>query len=700
MSWLPSHEIVQFKDLSNCNKVKDSDSDTFDGERHAEDSKVNESLLLMKFYSLSTDFVSHLLSGCDGRELGLPFELTEKEKEIILYKRSTFILGRSGTGKTTVLTMKLFQNEQLYHIVSEGFHEVRSNPSTSFSWRHEVLENDTETKEAVLHQIFVTVSPRLCHVVKQLVSQLKSFVCGGNSSTNSNSLFEDGIDHDLAQFIDIPDSFVDLPSKWYPLVITFHKFLMMLDGTVGTSYFERFPDARQWYHGKSTDHKSRSVSLETFIRTREVNYDRFSSYYWPHFNIELTKKLNPSSVFTEIMSAIKGGLRAAGVATDGNLCREVYILLSEDRASTLSKQKREKIYDIFLKYKKEKVANGDFDFPDLVNDLHRRLKKNRYEGDGIDFVYIDEVQDLSMRQIALFKYICKNVDDGFVFAGDRAQTIARGIDFRFEDIRCLFYQEFVLGSRNDVTDVRKMKGQISDIFHLSQNFRTHSGVLKLAQSVVELIYHFFPLSIDILKPETSLLLGEAPVLLQFSNNENAIKNIFQNGENGNVCGDAYSFGAEQVILVRDDCLRKEICQHIGKKALVLTILECKGLEFQDVLLYNFFSSSPFRNQWRVIYEYMKQQDLLNSASPQSFPSFSLEKHDVLCSELKQLYVAITRTKQRLWVFENDEVYFKPMFDYWKKLRLVQVRQLDDSFAKEMQVASSQEDWRSWGIKAC
>ncbi|KAB2623945.1 hypothetical protein D8674_015605 [Pyrus ussuriensis x Pyrus communis] len=39
-----------------------------------------------------------------------------------------------------------------------------------------------------------------------------------------------------------------------------------------------------------------------------------------------------------------------------------------------------------------------------------------------------------------------------------------------------------------------------------------------------------------------------------------------------------------------------------------------------------------------------------------------------------------------------------MFDYWKKKCLVQVRQLDDSLAQAMQVASSPEEWKSRGIK--
>ncbi|KAA8532336.1 hypothetical protein F0562_032409 [Nyssa sinensis] len=524
------------------------------------------------------------------------------------------------------------------------------------------------------------------------VKCFEGFVCGGDSSAGSTSIHMDDID-DTTQFFDIPDSFVDLPPKSYPLVITFHKFLMMLDGTVAVSYFERFPYVRQLCHGKNGN--SRSIALETFIRTKEVNYHRFSWAYWPHFNIQITNKLESTRVFTEIMSVIKGGLRA-GEDCDGKLSRQDYVLLSESRGSTLSGKKRERIYDIFLQYEKKKVVDGDFDLADLVNDLHRRLKEKRFVGDGIDFVYIDEVQDLSVRQIALFKYICRNVEEGFVFAGDTAQTIARGVDFRFEDVRCLFYKEFLRGSGPDVVDGRIEKGQISDIFHLSQNFRTHGGVLNLAQSVIDLLYHFFPLSIDILSPETSLLYGEAPILLDSKNNENVIRTIFQNG--GTVDGNIVCFGAEQVILVRDDSLRKEICDYVGKKALVLTILECKGLEFQDVLLYNFFSSSPFKNKWRVIYEYMKERDLLDSNSPPSFPSFNQEKHNLLCSEMKQLYVAITRTKQRLWICENVDELSEPMFHYWKKLSIVQVRQLDDSFIKEMQVASSRDEWKSRGIK--
>ena len=136
----------------------------------------------MKFYALSSGLVDHLLSDRDGRELHLPFEVTDQEMEIILFYRSSFILGRSGTGKTTVLTMKLFQNEKLHHMAQEGFYCVKNDAGGNVSQeeakesQEEAKESSLERRESVLRQLFVTVSPKLCFAVKQHVSRLKRCV--------------------------------------------------------------------------------------------------------------------------------------------------------------------------------------------------------------------------------------------------------------------------------------------------------------------------------------------------------------------------------------------------------------------------------------------------------------------------------------------------------------------------------------------
>ncbi|KAL8259404.1 hypothetical protein R6Q59_027357 [Mikania micrantha] len=667
MKWPATSEIDQYKPHANhCDEMF---KDGTNGKDCTENAKVCESLILMKFYSFSTGAVNTIIKGCDGGNLEIPFELTEQEKNVVSFDKSSFILGRSGTGKTTVLTMKLFQNEQLHHLACEGFHDA--------------TESKEEAKQDVLHQLFVTFSSKLCFAIRQQFGEWKRFTCGGGSSSQSSVTCIDDID-EMMLAEDIPDNFINPSQDAYPLIITFHRFLLMLDGTVGTPYFERFPNARHFMYGNKTSTK-RLNALEQFIRLKDVTYERFCSFYWPHFNSKLTKNLDSSTVYTEIMSVIKGGL-LSDKSSNRMLLKDDYVALCDSRTSIFDAQKREIIYSIFLQYEKKKQENGNFDLADLVNDLHQRLEVEGYTGDIMDYVYVDEVQDLSMRQITLFKYVCTNVHEGFAFSGDTAQAIAKGIGFRFEDITCLFFTKFLTGSE---------KGSISEIFQLSENFRTHAGVLNLAQSVVNLLYHFFPMFVDALSPETSRIGGDLPVLLETDINDNAIKFIFE--RNGCCSQLITGFGAEQVILVRDESLKEKVVDIVGKNALVLTIMESKGLEFQDVLLYDFFTTSSFSNEWRIIYKYMNDQDLLTLSSSMLCLSFDMQKHAVLCSELKQLYVAITRARQRLWFCESTG-FSEPIYDYWKKLSLVEVKHLSGSFVDKMRTPSSKDEWRSRGFK--
>ncbi|XP_065006947.1 uncharacterized protein LOC135637969 [Musa acuminata AAA Group] len=691
MSWNVVCDMIRYKTLKKARSTTEEDAVQLDSSSHMEDSKVNESLLLMKFYSLSSRVVRHLLIANDGTDVFIPFELNDQEKEIILFPLSTFILGRSGTGKTTILTMKLIQKEQLYSIASEGASEIFGLSDAAD--RSVVLKkHSSPNKGHFLKQVFLTVSSKLCSAIRSHICQLQSIASGYDFCGPAISL-EMNDKSELSDLLDIPDSFTSLKQEHYPLVITFRKFLMMLDGTFN-SFFDKYYN--KWGVIPNQRGCAKSFALQSLIQSKEVNYDKFVGSYWPHFNKQLTKTVNPSTVFTQIISHIKGGMDS-GTVHAGKLKREDYLLLSEKRVSTLSRETRETIYDIFIDYENKKLLYGEFDLSDFVNDLHQQLARNGFAGDMIDFVYIDEVQDLTLRQIGLLRYVCKNFEEGYTFAGDTAQTIARGIDFRFEDIRSLFYTEFLSEVNSGYQQKKKEREiHVTDLFQLNQNFRTHAGILGLAQSIMDLLYYFFPLSVDKLIPEFSLICGEAPVLLESSNDENAILTIFGNSGSGQRC--LSGFGAEQVILVRDTVTKEQIFDQIGKQALVLTILECKGLEFEDVLLYNFFGTSPLKKKWRVTYEYMKHRDILEPSVSRTFPSFELERHNLLCSELKQLYVAITRTKQRLWICENTDEYSKPMFDYWKRLCLVQERHLDSSLAQAMKVASSAEDWRLRGIE--
>lgn len=68
----------------------------------------------------------------------------------------------------------------------------------------------------------------------------------------------------------------------------------------------------------------------------------------------------------------------------------------------------------------------------------------------------------------------------------------------------------------------------------------------------------------------------------------------------NLDDDDAQFGAEQVIIVRDFAEKKKLKDAIGDFALVLTVMESKGMEFEDVLLYDFLTTSKCISDYRVL----------------------------------------------------------------------------------------------------
>lgn len=82
----------------------------------------------------------------------------------------------------------------------------------------------------------------------------------------------------------------------------------------------------------------------------------------------------------------------------------------------------------------------------------------------------------------------------------------------------------------------------------------------------------------------------------------------------------------------------------------------------------------------------------------SFPSFCDTRHNILCSELKQLYVAITRTRRRLWIYESVDEFSRPMVNYWRNLSLIEVKNVDNSVTDTLQSFSTPKEWKSRGMK--
>ncbi len=74
------------------------------------------------------------------------------------------------------------------------------------------------------------------------------------------------------------------------------------------------------------------------------------------------------------------------------------------------------------------------------------------------------------------------------------------------------------------------------------------------------------------------------------------------------------------------------------------------------------------------------------------PKFDPFEHNLLCSELKQLYVLSTRAKDCILFWESNGDVARPMLDYWLSHQLVEEKPMGPDVRSMMQRSSSPAEW--------
>jgi len=296
------------------------------------------------------------------------------------------------------------------------------------------------------------------------------------------------------------------------------------------------------------------------------------------------------------------------------------------------------------------------------------------------------------------------------FSGDTAQCIASGVGFRFEDLKMLFKYErdrqlqgLAGGSLPSGLAVK-----IPEVNTLIINYRTHNGILSTAAGIVDLLEAFFPWSIDTLPREQGFFAGPKPMLLsETAVDDAAVMIVGADRKHSQI-----EFGAHQVLLVRTQAAKDKLPSFFDG-CLAMTILEAKGLEFDDVFLWNFLTDSKAKQEWRLVLSYLIDMDETESARLESIMASESEKHiagmfrplefneqahQILCTELKHLYTAITRARVRVVIYDEDPVNRAPLFYYLEKRGLCESVSVlgQSSSAQGMTVKTSVSEWRAQG----
>ena len=458
------------------------------------------------------------------------------------------------------------------------------------------VDENVEITEEDLHQVFITKNYVLCDQMK------KRFY-------NMSAAFDFLDQHIKHEMTDPGNDLSKVDDYAFPLFLTSRQFYILLDNSLcdGKAFFKR--DAEGNLRVKITsldyDHEdpdilldleqsdseeeemegSSSTTMQSLSkghteRWTEVTALYFKEFIWPTISHQCdinSKDFDPLLVWIEIQSFIKGSESALRKGT--HLSLEEYKEIGNRMAPNFSSH-RDTIYEVFLKYQKyqqnQRHHNYLFDECDLVLNLHNRLKDVPDVPWSIHSLYIDEVQDFTQAELAIFVHCCRNPNSMF-FTGDTAQSIMRGVAFRFQDLRSSFHK---IHSKISKVNVPQKP------YSLTINFRSHSGILNVAGSIIDLISEFFKDSIDHLPDDEGMFPGPYPVLLESCEIDDLALLLSSNKREVSTI----EFGAHQVILVQSK-EAKDNLPSILKGAIVLTIFEAKGLEFDDVLLYNFFTDS-------------------------------------------------------------------------------------------------------------
>ncbi|XP_036593500.1 TPR and ankyrin repeat-containing protein 1 [Trichosurus vulpecula] len=726
---------------------------------------------IMKFHSFSTSMALNIISDTTA-PAEYPFRVGELEYAVIdLNPRPPepiILIGRSGTGKTTCCLYRLWKRFHSYwdkadragspllakHVwhrragraageeeeaaaedVDPDEDEEEDDGGTLEPETADSIDEDPEDEssssgpdpdppgaaepvdEAVepvegvqlehLRQVFVTKNHVLCQEVQRNFVEL-------TKSSKATSHFRP-LEPTVHRLQDVRD-------ESFPLFVTSRQLLLLLDASLPNPFFLRNEDGslKRNILGWSTheeasipnwqeedeagagdgDYGEEDKAAETPGGENDprvfVTYEVFANEMWSKM-VKGKTPYNPALVWKEIKSFLKGSFEALS-CPQGRLTEDAYQKLGRKRSPNF-KEDRGEIYALFCLYQRIRSQQGYFDEEDVLYNLSQRLSKLRALPWSIHELYGDEIQDFTQAELTLLMR-CINDPNAMFLTGDTAQSIMKGVAFRFSDLRSLFHY----ASKNCVDKKRCPVRKPKRIYQLYQNYRSHSGILNLASGVVDLLQYYFPESFDRLPRDAGLFDGPKPTVLDSCSVSDLA--ILLRGNKRKT--QPIEFGAHQVILVANEVAKEKIPEELGL-ALVLTIYEAKGLEFDDVLLYNFFTDSEAYKEWKIISSFTpspesrieENKPLVEVSLERPHVSLSrpqllnVEAYKLLNGELKQLYTAITRARVNLWIFDENRDKRAPAFRYFIRRDLVQVVRTDENkdFDDSMFVkTSTPEEW--------
>lgn len=389
-------------------------------------------------------------------------------------------------------------------------------------------------------------------------------------------------------------------------------------------YLTRSPylihNSRNLYYAQQYVNENQEISFLSFDdylasvkvpNGKEVTFLSFNQWFSRH---RVTKNLSdPYQIFEEFKGVITGN------SEEAFLSRDAYLALGI-KQSIFQQDERKQVYLLFEKYLNFMKTEGFYD-SNILSFESLKLVEPRY-----DFIVVDEVQDLTNIQLQLVLNALREPNQ-FILCGDSNQIVHPNF-FSWSKIKSLFYQQ---NSAKAPTELIRI---------LNSNYRNSPEVTEVANKILKIKTSRFG-SVD----------KESNYLVK-SNAHNTGTVILLAAEN-NLLRDLNKKTSQSTrfaVIVMHPEQKSEAKQHFDTP-LVFSIQEAKGLEYENIILYQFISGEEQR--FHEITSGVTSSDLEGDALHFSRTRDKSDKSlEIYKFHINSLYVGITRAVKNIYMIEN------------------------------------------------
>ncbi len=374
---------------------------------------------------------------------------------------------------------------------------------------------------------------------------------------------------------------------------------------------------------------------------KELDFKLFEAWFQRYQ--QATKLKDAHKTFEEFRGVITG----LDISKE-YLKRDEYMALGIKQSIFLSAE-REMVYNLFEKYLQFLKENNYYD----INILSHQWLASC--APSFDFIIVDEVQDFTNIQLQIILKSLKKPTN-FMLCGDSNQVVHPNF-FSWAHLKSMFYQSDVKGD---------------EIKLLHTNYRNSLTISNLANRLLKIKNARFG-SIDkesnYLVETISATKGEVVFI---EDKGNAVAELSRKTRR--------SVKYAVIVLRNED---KAKAKNLLQSPLLFSVQESKGLEYENIILYNFVSDNSL--EFNAICEGVSPKDLLVDELAYARGKDKADKSlEVYKFYINSLYVAITRAVKNVYIIERSKGH-----------QLVQLLEIsEDTIAQNLkEEVSSSDEWK-------